>query len=155
MIFRTAVTVTIALVVVAVRAQADDAPPADAPELRHTPDTLDEVRKNLDDKKALLLDVREDREWKAGHIEGAILLPLSELRKQNESGKLADHVRDSLPKSNEDRPILYCHCARGQRCLVAGGMLQELGYDVRPLKPGYKDLIDAGFPTAKEEPAQP
>ena len=50
-----------------------------------------------------------------------------------------------LPK---DKPI-YCHCAAGVRVLPAADILQKHGYDARPLKPGYKDLLRAGFPKAE------
>ena len=34
--------------------------------------------------------------------------------------------------------------------MTAGGILDEADYDVRPLKPGYQDLLKAGFENAKE-----
>jgi hypothetical protein len=33
----------------------------------------------------------------------------------------------------------------GRRSLEAADILKNFGYDVRPLKPGYRDLIKAGF----------
>jgi hypothetical protein len=36
----------------------------------------------------------------------------------------------------------------GGRCLEAAAILGALGYDVRPLKQGYPQLIQAGFPAA-------
>jgi rhodanese-related sulfurtransferase len=47
-----------------------------------------------------------------------------------------------LPKEK----VIYCHCRSGGRCLTAAEILKKLGYDVRPLKPGYRDLVEAGFP---------
>ena len=32
--------------------------------------------------------------------------------------------------------------------MAAASLLKPLGYDVRPLKPGYPQLIQAGFPAA-------
>ena len=32
---------------------------------------------------------------------------------------------------------------------MAGNLLEKLGYDVRPLSAGFEDLLEAGFPTAK------
>ena len=40
-----------------------------------------------------------------------------------------------------------------RRCLKAAELLKGKGYDTRPLKAGYDDLVKAGFPTA--EPAKP
>jgi rhodanese-related sulfurtransferase len=45
--------------------------------------------------------------------------------------------------------IIYCHCRSGRRCLTAADILKKQGYDVRPLKAGYEDLLKAGFPQAK------
>jgi rhodanese-related sulfurtransferase len=42
--------------------------------------------------------------------------------------------------------IIYCHCLVGGRCVQAAAILAPLGYDVRPLGPGYDDLVKAGFP---------
>jgi phage shock protein E len=106
----------------------------------HTQDSLPTVKKNVEDKKALLVDVREQSEWDAGHIDSAIFLPLSELKNGVDKEKLAG----KLPKEK----IVYTHCVVGKRSVSAANILEKLGYDVRPLKPGYKDLLDAGFKKA-------
>ena len=49
----------------------------------------------------------------------------------------------------KDKPI-YLHCASGVRCLQAAEILKKQGYDARPLKDGYKDLVDKGFVKAKD-----
>jgi len=105
----------------------------------HTKDSLATVKKNVDDGKAVLVDVREKKEWDAGHVEGAVLLPLSELQKNAELGA-------KLPKDK----IIYTHCMVGKRCVTAGNILEKMGYEVRPIQPGYKELIRAGFPDAKK-----
>lgn len=101
-----------------------------------TQDSLSTVKKNVDEKKAVLVDVREKKEWDAGHVEGAIFLPLSELQHLN-----ADQAKKKLPTER----ILYVHCVVGKRAVTAGAMLEKLGYEVRSLKPGYKELVNAGF----------
>ena len=35
--------------------------------------------------------------------------------------------------------------------LTAADLLKKQGYDVRPLKDGYKDLLKAGFPKAEKK----
>lgn len=107
----------------------------------HTKDSLDTVKRAVAEKKAVLVDVREPEEWEQGHVAGAKLLPLSELEK----GVDAQALARVLPKDK----IIYCHCLAGGRCLDAATILARLGYDVRPLKPGYPQLEKAGFPTAK------
>jgi phage shock protein E len=106
----------------------------------HTKDSLDTVKANLKEGKALLIDVREQREWDAGHLKGAILMPQSKL---NQDEKLPDLLK-LLPKDK----IIYTHCKAGGRALMCGDLLKAKGYNVRPLKPGYDDLIQAGFEKA-------
>lgn len=109
----------------------------------HTADSLPTVKKNVAEEKAVLVDVREQSEWDSGRIAGAVLLPLSELRRTPPATALAER----LPK---DR-ILYTYCAAGVRSRTAADLLQRYGYEVRPLKPGYKDLLAAGFPPDGQE----
>lgn len=104
-----------------------------------TKDSLPTVKRNVEEGKAVLVDVREKREWDEGHVDGAILLPLSELQNNAQLGA-------KLPKDK----IIYTHCVVGKRCVTAGNILEKLGYEVRPIKPGYKELIEAGFPKAKQ-----
>lgn len=106
----------------------------------HTKDTTDVVKKALADDKAVLLDVREQSEWDDGHLKDAKLLPLSTLK----GGAKAEDVAKIVPKDK----VVYCHCGSGVRCLKAADELKKLGYDVRPLKPGYADLLKAGFAPA-------
>lgn len=106
----------------------------------HTKDTTDDVKKNLADGKAQLIDVREKGEWKDGHLKAAHLLPLSTLKK--------DPSQKDLDKVINKKKIVYLHCASGFRCLKAGDILAKHGYDVRPLKEGYSALVKAGFEKA-------
>lgn len=107
-----------------------------------TKDSLPAVKKNVAEEKAILVDVREESEWDSGHVSGAVFLPLSELR----DGITAATLAKRLPKER----IVYTHCVAGVRSCTAADILRKFGYDVRPLKPGYKDLIAAGFKKAKE-----
>lgn len=107
-----------------------------AADLTHTKDTLDAVKVRVNEKKAVLVDVRSEDEWKDGHVKAAQFLPLSELSKMSET-----QIREKLPKDK----IIYTHCAVGARALKAGKILEKMGYDIRPLKPGYEDLVKAGF----------
>lgn len=106
----------------------------------HTKDSLDAVKENVKTGKALIVDVREQNEWDAGHLKGAILLPQSKLRNESQVPELLK----ILPKDK----VIYTHCRAGGRSLTCGDILKKHGYDVRPLKPGYDDLIDAGFEKA-------
>ena len=103
-------------------------------------DPLPTVQENVATHKAVLVDVRERGEWKEGHVEGAISLPLSSLKK----GVDAKALDQQLPKDK----IVYTHCVMGVRALKAAKILEQLGYNVRPLNAGYEDLIKAGFEKA-------
>jgi rhodanese-related sulfurtransferase len=107
----------------------------------HTKDSLAAVQQAVAAGQAVIVDVREADEWADGHIAGARLLPLSELEKGIDPARLAQ----VLPKKDT---IIYCHCLAGGRCLEAAAILAPHGYDVRPLKQGYSQLIQAGFPAA-------
>lgn len=102
-----------------------------------TKDSLKTVKKNVEEKKAVLVDVREKSEWDEGHIDGSVFLPLSALKK----GVKKEQLAKSLP---EDR-ILYTFCVVGKRAVTAGNILEEFGYEVRALKPGYKELSSSRF----------
>ena len=112
--------------------------------LTHTKDSLDAVKDNVKAGKALIVDVREQNEWDAGHLKGAVLIPQSKLKVESQ---LADLLK-VLPKDK----IIYTHCRAGGRSLTCGDILKKQGYDVRPLKPGFDDLIKAGFEKAPEKP---
>ncbi|MFO0803402.1 MAG: rhodanese-like domain-containing protein [Gemmataceae bacterium] len=110
--------------------------------VRHTRDPLATVKQSVAENKAVLVDVREVREWGNGHVSGAVFLPLSRIR----AGISADELMRLLPR---DQPI-YLHCGAGGRCLLAASSLRKHGYDLRPLKPGFDELVQFGFPRAVE-----
>ena len=109
----------------------------------HTKDSLQTVKQGLKSGKAILIDVREQQEWKAGHLRDAKLVPLSKLRDKAS--------RDKLTKTLPKKKIIYCHCRSGGRVLIATDILLPEGFDIRPLKSGYADLIQAGFQPAKKK----
>jgi rhodanese-related sulfurtransferase len=106
----------------------------------HTSDTLAMVKERVQAKTATLVDVREQEEWDSGHLRDARSLPLSRLR----AGRIDDTLKETLPT----KMIVYLHCASGRRCLAAAEILKKEGYDARPLKEGYSQLLKAGFARA-------
>src|SRR4051794_20111092 len=121
------------------------APSLTAVAAEHTADSLEMVKDRLAQKEALLIDVREQKEWDQGHLRGAMSVPLSLLRSGADAKEFPDVLAQQLSKDK----IIYAHCASGMRCLLAADLLKKMGYDVRPLKAGYQDLIEAGFSKAK------
>ena len=107
----------------------------------HTVDPLEVVKSSVEKKSAVLLDVREQAEWDAGHLAEAQFIPLSQLKESSSF----DTAIAPLPK---DRPI-YVHCRSGGRVLMFADLLAGKGYDIRPLKAGYDTLVQAGFTRAQ------
>lgn len=108
----------------------------------HTTDSLEVVKARLQAGEAVLLDVRELSEWNEGRLQDAQLLSLSRVRK----GVPEDELKRLMPAGR----VVYAHCAAGVRCLELADRLKGVGFEVRPLKPGYRDLLKAGFPKADE-----
>jgi rhodanese-related sulfurtransferase len=108
-----------------------------------TKDSLDTVKQNVANGKAVLVDVRSEEEWKKGHIEGTIFLPVTSLRKGGDSKAIAE----VLPK----KKIVYTFCVVGMRAKAAAYELEKQGYTVHALKPGYEQLVKAGFKKAKPD----
>ncbi|MBL8809218.1 MAG: c-type cytochrome [Planctomycetaceae bacterium] len=106
----------------------------------HTVDSLDLVKQRVEANEAILVDVREQDEWDAGHLKVATFLPLSKVKDGSATTDL-----EKLPKN---KPI-YLHCKAGGRVLMCAEMLMGKGWDIRPLRTGFDGLVKAGFPKAE------
>jgi len=98
------------------------------------PVTRDELLARADDGSVLVLDVRPTEEYEAGHIPGAVSVPIAELKRR---------LRE-LPKDKDI--VAYC---RGQYCSFAPEAVRYLidkGYDAKILKEGLPDWAAAGLP---------
>ncbi|HKH90412.1 MAG TPA: rhodanese-like domain-containing protein, partial [Gemmatimonadaceae bacterium] len=97
--------------------------------------TVSELASVLDEKKAIVLDVRGRAEWAAGHLPGSINIPLGEL-----SVRLSE-----LPA---DKSVVL-QCQSGARSAIAASVLQALGRtNVRDLIGGIEAWERAGHPVA-------
>jgi rhodanese-related sulfurtransferase len=114
----------------------------------HAKVPISQVKEEVLSKKAVLVDVRERAEWEQGHVKDAVFLPLSQLRNWERDG-LPAKEKAELSKKLPAGVIVYTHCAAGGRSVPGGEALRKLGYDARALKPGYKALLEAGFPKAE------
>lgn len=85
---------------------------------------------------ALILDVREDDEFTAGRIAGAIHIPLGELP-------------DRLNEIEHSRPIV-CVCRVGGRSARAAFFLSNGGFDVRNLDGGMQAWALANLPMTSD-----
>jgi rhodanese-related sulfurtransferase len=128
-------------VVAAVAALSPSVYGKDSDALEFTKDSLSQVKSNVAEGKAILVDVRDLVEWNSGHVRDAIHLPWRDLQ-----GKKSDQLVDKLPKDK----IVYTYCAVGYRSSRAGKIISKYKLDVRPLKPGFEDLVKAGFEPEKK-----
>ena len=98
------------------------------------PVTFPELRRLIRDGDVTVLDVRPAEEFEAGHIAGALSIPVRELRRR---------VRE-IPKSHE--VVAYC---RGRYCIYsldAVRLLRKQGYRARRAEEGLPDWRAAGLP---------
>lgn len=83
--------------------------------------------RELVENNKFILDVREKNEYEAGHINGSVNIPLSEIR---------DRIGE-LPKDRE----IFIHCKSGQRSYNACLLLQHLGFkDVYNITAGFMGI---------------
>lgn len=94
---------------------------------------LERVKQDL----VTVLDVRPKEEFDAGHVQGAINIPIEELEQ---------HLQQFDP---EQEIVAYC---RGPHCILAFdavAQLREKGFLARRLENGYPEWKVAGLPTEK------
>ena len=97
-----------------------------------------ELTRLLNDRKALLLDVRETKDYEGGRLPNAVHVPISQL--SSRSGELAGMM---------DRPVV-AYCARGQRSMLAARALAKLGFkEIHSLRGGINAWRQAGLPLQK------
>ena len=82
------------------------------------------------DSGAQLVDVRQDWEWDAGHIEGAVHIPLEQL-----PGRASE--------LDQDRPIVF-QCRTGSRSSFATQAFREAGYEAFNLAGGLEAWVEDG-----------
>ena len=94
---------------------------------------LDRARKGM----VTVLDVRPPEEYAAGHVPGAVNVPLKDLARRLKQ----------LPRTQEI--VAYC---RGPHCVLAFeavARLREKGFRARRLQDGFPEWREAGLPVEK------
>ena len=90
-----------------------------------------------------IIDVREDSEWEAGHLQGAVHMS---------KGVLEWRIQQKIPE--QDAPIVL-YCGGGNRSAISARNLQEMGYTlVFSLAGGFGAIQGAGLPVETESKDQ-
>jgi rhodanese-related sulfurtransferase len=98
------------------------------------PVTLKELRRRVRDGDTTLIDVRPAEEYRAGHIPGALSIPVNQLKRR----------LPEIPKGRE--VVAYC---RGPYCMYsveAVEILRKKGYKARRADEGLPDWRASGLP---------
>jgi rhodanese-related sulfurtransferase len=91
--------------------------------------------------QAKVLDVREDYEWEAGHIEGALHIPMNDL---------PERVEELDP--DED---VYVICRSGGRSFRVAQWLVGNGYSAMNVSGGMGAWLEAGKPMVADNGQEP
>lgn len=98
------------------------------------PVTRDELAVRISDDDTVIIDVRPTEEYEAGHIPGAVSIPLAELASRMSEFPTGADV------------VAYC---RGTYCVLAPqavGLLNRAGFNARRLSDGLPEWRTAGLP---------
>lgn len=101
------------------------------PDLEVTPERTREL---LESGEALVVDVREQYEREAGHVDGTRHIEMERLASQ----------APTLPR---DRPIVF-QCRLGARSALAAQAFRRAGYDAWSMHGGLQLWHDRGLPVA-------
>ena len=101
--------------------------------------TADDVRRRRDaGDQFLLVDVREESEWSAGHAAGAVHLSKGTIE------------RDIETKVPDKAAPLVLYCGGGFRSALAADNLQKMGYtNVISMDGGWRAWTQAGLPVER------
>ena len=97
----------------------------------------DEVKARMDKgEKIILIDVREESEWNAGHLPDAIHIG---------KGIIERDIEKFVPDKSAE-VILYC--GGGFRSVIAGDNLRIMGYqNIVSMDGGWREWKARGYPT--------
>lgn len=102
--------------------------------------TIEQARERLvQNPKAVLVDVREDREWENGHATEAVHLG---------KGVLERDLEKKFPDRSTE---LIMYCGGGYRSVLTAEVAQRMGYTkVSSLMGGYKGMLEKQWPMRRE-----
>lgn len=98
--------------------------------------TFAQLRDARHHKELVVVDTRRQDEWDAGHLEGAVHLPLTEMG----TLRLGERVEGVDPDAE-----LWVHCAGGFRASVAASLLARSGHRVVAVDDSFDHATDSGL----------
>ena len=101
--------------------------------------SADEAQAQTESGDAVLIDVREEEDWREDHAKGA---------KHLGRGTIELEIEEQVPDLKT--PII-CYCGGGSRSALVTESLQKMGYEnVKSLAGGFRAWKEAGLPGTSE-----
>ena len=101
------------------------------------PEVSPSQAQQLIESAAQLVDVRTDAEYAAGHIPGALHVPLAD-------------VRSEAAGLDRDKPLVV-YCRSGERSGMAADAFAASGWDAHSIEGGLLQWADEGLPLEPED----
>ena len=93
--------------------------------------TIEDAAHHLEAGDAMVVDVRWNDEWNAGHLPGARHMPMG-------------HIREHLENVPRETPLVL-HCQSGSRSAIAASVAKQMGFeDVRNYRGGWTEWKQSG-----------
>jgi rhodanese-related sulfurtransferase len=102
--------------------------------------TVHELKNKLDSQHKLsLIDVREESEYQAGHVPGAVHLS---------KGIIERDIEAAIPDTDTE---IYLYCGGGFRSALSADNLHKMGYtNVTSVDGGWRAWTESGYPISRE-----
>jgi rhodanese-related sulfurtransferase len=95
-----------------------------------------EAHEQVQRGEAVLIDVREEAEFRQGRAQGA---------KHLSKGVIEVEIEEQVPDPNQ---VIIAYCGGGSRSALVADNLQKMGYtNVRSMTGGMRGWAEAGLPT--------
>lgn len=97
----------------------------------------EQFKKIVDSNEAVLVDVRSELEYSAGHIPGAVNIDVN-----------SPDFEIQIREASGGKPLAI-YCRSGRRSKSAVGRLKNVGVEVYELNNGFVEWLQKGFPVKK------
>ena len=95
---------------------------------------VDELNSGIKKSNAILMDLRDEQDYEAGHIDGAINMPYTD-----GGVKMLDYLKKNANKNS----VVYLMCYYGTRSGMAFNLLRDEGYKrLNYVKFGYEEYVN-------------